>query len=301
MQIIDAQGHLNMVGPIDRCLAAMDAVGIAGVFYDEADGHDARGREIPGIAVGEDVWRPMCPQALAAARAHPDRIGLMRRIHYRDPDVVSIVDELAAGPFRSMVRLTVTNETQVTDALAGALDSLCSATAARGLPLVLLAPGRMDVVANQASRFPDLSIVIDHCGFPMPRSVAPSNHATVQSSEGYRAPPRPTGSDLAGRNEFAPVLALARFPNVFLKWSHAPFFASAEGYPFADTIPLLRDAITAFGVERIMWAGDFTVVRPHYSWAEALFYLRDTPDLTAHEKASLLGGTVRRLTSWPPS
>jgi hypothetical protein len=47
-----------------------------------------------------------------------------------------------------------------------------------------------------------------------------------------------------------------------------------------------------------MWAGDHSTVVGH-SWAELLFYLRDSPQLSAPEKEQILGGTVRRLLGWP--
>ena len=53
---------------------------------------------------------------------------------------------------------------------------------------------------------------------------------------------------------------------------------SEEDYPFLDVLPLLRQAIDAFGVERIMWASDCTVSLNErgITWAQCLGYLLDS-------------------------
>jgi predicted TIM-barrel fold metal-dependent hydrolase len=68
-------------------------------------------------------------------------------------------------------------------------------------------------------------------------------------------------------------------------------------YPYADLLPLLRQAIDAFGAERIMWASDYTIARAENgnSWAQCLHYLVDSGALSRTEKEWILGGSVRRL------
>jgi predicted TIM-barrel fold metal-dependent hydrolase len=96
---------------------------------------------------------------------------------------------------------------------------------------------------------------------------------------------------------------MAQYPNVALKWSHGPGLLSAEEYPYRDVLPLLRKAIKAFGVERILWASDYTVARDRNgnSWAQILYYLLDSDQLTRTEKEWLFGGTVRKALGWPRS
>jgi len=92
---------------------------------------------------------------------------------------------------------------------------------------------------------------------------------------------------------------MARHPNLALKWCHAPSQLSGEGYPFADVLPHLRAAIDAFSVQRIMWASDHTQSKTHHSWAEALYYLRDSTALSAEEKEWILGRSARTILNWP--
>jgi predicted TIM-barrel fold metal-dependent hydrolase len=65
-------------------------------------------------------------------------------------------------------------------------------------------------------------------------------------------------------------------------------------------MPLLRQAIDAFGVERVMWASDYTVARDRNanSWAQCLCYLLDSDQLSRTEKQRLLGGSARHILNW---
>jgi predicted TIM-barrel fold metal-dependent hydrolase len=115
--------------------------------------------------------------------------------------------------------------------------------------VVVLVPGHAGLLEPYAEQFPDLRLAIDHCGAPQQRRVP--------------------------AEALDPVLRLARYRNVILKWSHAPFFFAATPYPFPDAVALLQRALAAFGPERIMWGSDFTVTAEFASWAEELFYIRD--------------------------
>jgi hypothetical protein len=90
----------------------------------------------------------------------------------------------------------------------------------------------------------------------------------------------------------------ARYRNVILKWSHAPFFFAATPYPFPDAVALLQRALAAFGPERVMWGSDFTVTLEFASWAEELFYVRDAAALSPSDKEWILGRTARHVLRW---
>jgi len=86
--------------------------------------------------------------------------------------------------------------------------------------------------------------------------------------------------------ELERVCELGQYPNIALKWCHAPGLLSEQEYPYRDLMPLLRRTIDAFGVERIMWASDYTVARDQNgnSWAQTLYYVLDSSGLSASEK-----------------
>ena len=91
----------------------------------------------------------------------------------------------------------------------------------------------------------------------------------------------------AGRvAELDRVIDLAQYPNLALKWCHAPTLLSETAYPYRDVLPLLRRAIEAFGVERIMWASDVTQARveANHTWAQLLYYLLDSDLLSETKK-----------------
>jgi hypothetical protein len=63
----------------------------------------------------------------------------------------------------------------------------------------------------------------------------------------------------------------------------------------------LRRVIGSFGVERVMWASDYTQVRAetNQAWAHALYYLLDSDMLSDLEKSWILGRSVRQALRWP--
>ena len=71
-----------------------------------------------------------------------------------------------------------------------------------------------------------------------------------------------------------------------------------EPYPYPDLMPTLLKVLEAFGPERVMWASDHTQSKNHHSWAESLYYLRDSSELSASDKEWLLGRSVRTILKW---
>jgi hypothetical protein len=49
-----------------------------------------------------------------------------------------------------------------------------------------------------------------------------------------------------------------------------------------------------------MWCSDYTRIRAHHSYADALAFVRDTTAVTDEERALLLAGTARSVTRWQP-
>ena len=99
--------------------------------------------------------------------------------------------------------------------------------------------------------------------------------------------------------EYAPVLALARHPNVRLTISDV-HSRSDEGFPYRDMHEVVRRALDAFGIERCLWgtgypghhrkrhgwpslAGELRLVREGFDW------------LTGEDRRLLLGANARKL------
>lgn len=91
---------------------------------------------------------------------------------------------------------------------------------------------------------------------------------------------------------FDKVLELAQYNNIVLKWSHASENFESPVYPSDMLTPMLKDAIEAFGADRIMWARDYSVNMRGESWEDILNGIRKNIDLTDQEIKMILGGTA---------
>ena len=302
MEIIDAQVHLNQLtpdwktAPLDEVLAtgiqAMDAVGIDKVLIGEAQGFSPKmlpvGEELPNGAV-----RTTYPFSERAVQLHPDRFIYHVRVDSRDPELDRILSEVHSHPGAHSIRIVPVPQTgEVARLERGEYDALFAAAERHRVPVFAWVPGRAHLLEPYVKKFPKLQFIVDHCGVgvaPLRSGELPVTMATSLT---------PTLSERVA--ELGRVCELARYANIAIKWCHAPGLLSEEEYPYRDLMPLLRKVIDAFGVERIMWASDYTVARDQNgnSWAQCLYYILDSTELTDSEKEWLLGGSLRRALDW---
>jgi L-fuconolactonase len=288
MDIVDTQLHLGP-GPVEPACAEMDALGIASVLIEEfwvggqGDGpHDAL---MPGYRLPGGAWRAVYPSALSASLRYPERFGYFVRLDRRDPGLEGEMRRIAEEPGAKGFRVLATWSADEAAALAaGAYDALLDLAQDVGLPVCIFAPGHVELLPRYLRKYPRLQFVLDHLGIGMP------GHPPGRSEAEEARVTDPSYLD--------EVLKLADHPNLAVKLSHAPMLLRAGAYPFEAVRPYLRRAIEAFGVERLMWASDATVM-PQYAWADLLNYLRLDPELSDDEKAWLLGQTARKVFSWP--
>jgi predicted TIM-barrel fold metal-dependent hydrolase len=134
---------------------------------------------------------------------------------------------------------------------------------------VLAAVGRMPQVAQLMEKLPDLTLVIDHmadCPVDQPR-------------------------------ELEKLIALKRFPNVFVKISHT-WSLSRQPYPWLDSQELVKRLYDAFGPRRLMWGTDWPILESVAKYGQALTVVRDDMKfLNADDKIWMLGKTIERV--WP--
>lgn len=98
-------------------------------------------------------------------------------------------------------------------------------------------------------------------------------------------------------DELKKLLALARYPRVFVKLSHL-WSLSREAYPYRDTHDQVRRLYDAFGPRRLMWGTDWPGVEAYCGYARALALYRDEIKFfNADDRRWILGGTAERL--WP--
>jgi predicted TIM-barrel fold metal-dependent hydrolase len=139
-----------------------------------------------------------------------------------------------------------------------------------GVPMTVLAPiGRIPEVGALLESLPDLTVVIDHMAdCPIDRPA-----------------------------ELEKLIALRRYPNVFVKVSHT-WSISRQPYPWLDAQQYVKRLYDAFGPQRLMWATDWPIVEGVSTYARALSVVRDEMKfLNADDKSWMLSKTVERV--WP--
>jgi predicted TIM-barrel fold metal-dependent hydrolase len=137
------------------------------------------------------------------------------------------------------------------------------------VPMTVLAPiTRMPEVGLLLERTPDLTVVIDHmadCPVDQPA-------------------------------ELEKLIALKRFPNLFVKISHC-WSLSKQAYPWLDAQEHVKRLHQAFGPQRLMWATDWPIVeQSHATYAQALTLVRDEMKfLNAEDRQWMLSKTIERV------
>jgi predicted TIM-barrel fold metal-dependent hydrolase len=138
------------------------------------------------------------------------------------------------------------------------------------VPMTLLAPiGRIPDCQKLIDKFPNLTIVIDHMA-----------DCPVDRPE-----------------ELEKLMALARYPKVFVKISHT-WSLSKQNYPWADSQALVKRLYDKFGPERLMWATDWPIAKDIATYPQRLTVVRDEMKfLNAEDKSWVLSKTIERV--WP--
>jgi len=138
------------------------------------------------------------------------------------------------------------------------------------IPMTLLAPiQRMPGVGVLLERWPELIVVIDHMAdCPVDRPA-----------------------------ELKKLIALKRYPKVFVKISHT-WSLSKQSYPWFDAQELVKRLYDSFGPKRLMWATDWPILEDRATYAQALRVVReDMSFLNAEDRRWVLSRTIERV--WP--
>ncbi|MBL8233384.1 MAG: amidohydrolase [Bryobacterales bacterium] len=138
------------------------------------------------------------------------------------------------------------------------------------VPMTLLAPvSRMPDAAALIEKHPDLTVVIDHMA----------------------------DSPIDKPEELEKLIALRRYPKVFVKISHT-WSLSKHAYPWADTHDQVKRLYGAFGPKRLMWGTDWPVSERHARYEQTLAVVRDEMKfLNEEDRSWMLSKTVERV--WP--
>lgn len=92
--------------------------------------------------------------------------------------------------------------------------------------------------------------------------------------------------------------ALAKYPNVSVKFSTTPFYSS-EPYPFRDMTPHIRRLFDAFGPHRCYWGTDLTNSFNKATYTQRVTHFTETLDfLTAEDKEWIMGRGILAHLGW---
>jgi predicted TIM-barrel fold metal-dependent hydrolase len=98
-------------------------------------------------------------------------------------------------------------------------------------------------------------------------------------------------------DDLAAVLAGAEYEHVFVKVSGF-HYATAQpwNFPYRDTWSTVRELVSAYGCERLMWGSDFPASLGKATYAQSLEMVRTVlAFLSAEQRDQILGGTATRL------
>ena len=288
MDIVDSQVHLNRTGAnwrdtdpeqtLAAGILAMDAVGVDAAIMDERWGAHILQDDRHMLRLANGVIRYSFPFSELGVSRHPKRLAYVGRVERDDPDLSNLMADMRRRPGCVAMRIEPTPQVEEIEPFRnGAYDAYFEAARKCGMPVFVRMTREAELVEPYLRKFPDVQFILDHCG-------------TVN-------PPPPTWDERMANID--KVAAMAKFPNLALKWCKAPSRISMQPYPYRDVMPVLRKLMDAFGPWRLMWAGDATQTTAQHSWAEALYYLIHADVIDASEKEWLLGKAARSILNWP--
>ncbi|MBM3776602.1 MAG: amidohydrolase, partial [Acidobacteria bacterium] len=210
--------------------------------------------------------------ALAAARAHPERLAILGKIPLDEPAARGQIDTWLAQPGMLGLRYTFLRPHQRSWPTDGTMDWLWPAAERAGVPVALLAADFLPLLGRIAERHPRLKLIVDHLG-------------------------RPAGTrDAAAWDSLPEMLALARHPNVAIKATGAPSYSS-QPYPHRNLHDHLRRIVDAFGPARVFWGTDIT--RMPCPWRQCVtLFTEELPWLQGRELELVMGRAVCDWLGW---
>ncbi len=138
-----------------------------------------------------------------------------------------------------------------------------------------IAASQLPKLEDMVKRHPKVKVVIDHVG-----------RVDLEAKD-----PEP---------DIQKLLALARYPNVWVKVSEFSSLAPSKKYPFRETYAVIKRVYDAFGPDRLLWGTGFPGAtrgqagRPTVQQELAIIQ-KEVPFFTAADRAKILGGNAAKL------
>jgi predicted TIM-barrel fold metal-dependent hydrolase len=138
-----------------------------------------------------------------------------------------------------------------------------------------IAASQLPKLEDMVKRHPKVKVVIDHVG-----------RVDLEAKD-----PEP---------DIRSLLALARYPNVWVKVSEFSSLLPTKKYPFRDAYPVVKRVYDAFGPDRLLWGTGFPgstrgqADRPTVQ-EELAIIQKEIPFFTAEDRAKILGRNAAKL------
>ena len=212
--------------------------------------------------------------ALDVTRVHPRRFAIMGRIDIKRPELKDAMASWKQQPGMLGVRHTFRTEPFFSWFKNGDYDPFWDAAEEYDVPVMCLVPSMPAALDPIAAKHPGLTLIVDHMACALNQKGA------------------------AAFDAIDDLLALAKYPNVFVKVSSAPCFSN-DPYPFDDINPFIKRIYEAFGAQRLMWGADRTRLTSTYE--ECVRHFSEGLDfLSEEDREWILGKTLTTtVLKWP--
>ena len=139
---------------------------------------------------------------------------------------------------------------------------------------VFIAPAQLPQLEDMVRRHPKVKVVVDHLGRPDILPAAP----WVE-------------------NDY--LLKLARYPNVWVKFTELYTASKTKQYPYKDVHPFGRMVYDAFGPQRLLFGTGMVGKTRRIPLADELRLIReDIPFFADRDKEWILGGNAEQIWKW---
>ena len=259
----------DLEAPAERLLDEMDAHGIGRTVLVEMN----------GTAIEHHSYVSHC------VRTWPDRFTATGLVDGTDANPAARLHELVEATGIEGIRLGALGNPETERAKDLTAYRLFKCASELGININIYTGGaQISCVEMLAAAFPDVHISLDHLG------VMPTTPLVADKWGRPRFDDEPLPPDTYPR-----VLALAKFPNVYIKVSGEYAFSKMP-WPYGDMKPMVEAVYEAFGADRMMWCTDapWILVEPGYG---KLVDLLDhhLPDISAAKKDMIMGGTALKI------
>lgn len=271
MRIVDAQIHIwgsglpsNLAHRQVTSFTAQEALGL----MDEGG--------IDAAVIHPPSWDPdSTTLALEAVRDHPGRFAILGSFPLEPRDNRAAIENWRRQPGMLGLRFLFLHEPQRGWLADGSLEWLWSTAETAGVPIALLATDSLREIGKIAARHPGLRLTIDHLG-------GRGGNTTLK--------------DDAAMTHMPELLELARHPNVAVKATGAPGYASGP-YPYTSMHDHLRRIFDAFGPARMFWGTDIT--KMPCSWRQCVtMFTEELPWLSGRDLELVMGRAVCAWWGW---